>query len=328
MAEFNVLKMNFLSPLHIGQGVTESYGRSGRILHSDSLSGALAAVYSVQNPAEDVKLFMENYKISSAYPFIHEGLFFQKPMIKLPFSATGESPNLTKRIKSLEYFDKESFESILIGKELNLDRNHFAGNGKYYLSSGSSDFISSFSSEVVQRVAVPRGEGGDASPFYFERLSFSKECGLWFFYEVSSEYKNRFLESMILLGENGIGTDRTVGNGQFTISLETIDVKLPVSNKNRLLISLFCPTEPDTKNYHPDNSSYLLIKRGGFIAGSSDVTHRHLRKKSIYMFLEGSVFDSHIEGKIENLRPEWNDVNLHPVWRDGRAFSLPIIINT
>jgi CRISPR type III-A-associated RAMP protein Csm4 len=326
MAEYNVLKMNFLSPLHLGQGVTESYGRSGRILHSDSLSGALASVYSVQYPEEDVKLFMENYKISSAYPFIRESFFFPKPMVKLPFCTTEESLNLTKRIKSLEYFDQNSFETILAGNELILDMKHIAGNGKYYLASVSENFISPFSSEVVQRVSVPRGEGGDASPFHFERLSFNKDCGFWFFYEVTSEYRQQFFETMILLGENGIGTDRTVGNGQFTVSLKTIDVKLPSENQNRLLVSLFCPSEKDTQSYQAANSSYLLIKRGGFIAGSSDARHRHLRKKSIHMFLEGSVFNGNVEGKIENLRPEWKDVKLHPVWRDGRAFSLPITV--
>lgn len=328
MAKFNVLKMNFFSPLHIGQGVTESYGRSGRILHSDTLSGALASIYSDQYPCEDLKLFMESYKLSSAYPYVRDSLFFPKPMINLPFSAVSESLNLNKRIKSLEYFDQESFESILLGNELKLDKNQLAGNGKYFLFSPLHGFIPPFTSEVIQRVAVPRGEGGDASPFYFERLTFNQDCGFWFFYEVTSEFRQKFLECMFILGENGVGTDRTVGNGQFSISFDTIDIKLPVTDKYHLGMSLVWPTEMDIKNCQLANSSYLLKKRGGFIAGSSDVKYRHLRRKSVYMFLEGSVFNGALEGKIDDLRPEWNDEHLHSVWRDGRAFSLPIIVNT
>jgi len=31
-------------------------------------------------------------------------------------------------------------------------------------------------------------------------------------------------------------------------------------------------------------------------------------------------------GKIENVRPTWNDELLHNVYRDGRAFFLPVNI--
>lgn len=329
MTKFKVLKMHFSSPLHIGQGVTESYGRSGRILHSDSISGALAATFSSLYPDEDVKQFMESFQVSSAFPFSGEKLFFPKPMIKLLVSSENESLVMTKKLKKLEYFDQSSFETILQGKELNVSTaEQLAGDGRFFLAKPERSFQTPYSSTVVQRVAVPRGDGGDASPFYFERLTFEINCGFWCFFEVAEDYQNRFLKCLIHLGENGIGTDRTVGNGQFNVEIDSLDLALPESNGNNLSLSLFWPAETEINGLELDKSAYLLKKRGGFIAGSSHEQFRHLRRKSVYMFVEGSVFAGKIEGKIDNLRPDWNDSKLHPVWRDGRAFSLPIIVNS
>ena len=329
MTKFKVLKMHFTTPIHIGQGVTESYGRSGRILHSDSISGALAATFSAQYPGKDIKFFMESFQISSAFPFSGEKLFFPKPMIKLPVSSENESLIVTKKLKKLEYFDQSSFETIILGNELNVSSaEQLAGEGRFFLTKPDSSFQIPYSSVVIQRVAVPRSDGGDASPFYFERLTFEKGCGFWCFFEVAEDYRNMFLKCLIDLGENGIGTDRTVGNGQFEITIETIDLALPETEANNLVLSLYWPAESELNALELDKSAYLLKKRGGFIAGSSDEKFRHLRRKSVYMFVEGSVFVGTTEGMIGDLRPEWNDSKLHPVWRDGRAFSIPIIVNS
>lgn len=67
-------------------------------------------------------------------------------------------------------------------------------------------------------------------------------------------------------------------------------------------------------------SKYTLVQRGGFIAGTTINEFWHLRKKSIYMFTEASLFSSDLlSGKIENVRPDWNDKLLHPVYKDGRV---------
>ena len=51
---------------------------------------------------------------------------------------------------------------------------------------------------------------------------------------------------------------------------------------------------------------------------------RHLRKKSVYMFQEGSIFPiGSFEGKIVNVRPEWNDSL--PGVPCGRSFLIPKI---
>ncbi len=63
------------------------------------------------------------------------------------------------------------------------------------------------------------------------------------------------------------------------------------------------------------------------MAGSSVSEFQRLRKKSVYMFDEGSVFPTmcNLKGTIVDLTPIWNDPKMHKVYRSGKPFTLPII---
>ena len=77
-----------------------------------------------------------------------------------------------------------------------------------------------------------------------------------------------------------------------------------------------------------------MVKRGGWLANPQEDKHRSLRKKSIYMFAEGSVFnvsetDLKLQGKLVNLKPEGEVfTNPHPIWRDGRAIFVAMVEST
>ena len=169
--------------------------------------------------------------------------------------------------------------------------------------------------------------GGDALPFYFERRYFNTGCGLYFIYEVSKDLENRFKTLIQWLGNTGFGTDKSVGNGMFNVEFSEIEI-FESTNASRLMtLSLLCPKKEELNGEMLGKSNYALVQRGGFIAGTTVDEFRHLRKKSIYMFTEGSLFSSdHLSGKIENVRPVWNDKLLHPVYKDGRAFTIPVNI--
>ena len=84
------------------------------------------------------------------------------------------------------------------------------------------------------------------------------------------------------------------------------------------------------QNIALEQSSYQLIKRGGWVASPTNIDAVLHRKRSVYMFTEGSVFksDSPLIGKVTDLQPalweEHADMIPHPVWRDGRAIFLPL----
>jgi len=178
-------------------------------------------------------------------------------------------------------------------------------------------------------VVSSENEQETTRPFYFERIYFEKGCGLFFLAQFHNEgLKKQVLHALKILGENGIGTDRTVGNGLFHVECSS-DISGPfIFNLDpgisiKIPLGLYLPNEQEISQIDFQESSWNLIKRGGYMAGSEQDSTSHLRKKSIYMFLEGSVLKTEIQlkGELTDLKPEWN-APLHPVFRCG----MPIII--
>ncbi len=89
---------------------------------------------------------------------------------------------------------------------------------------------------------------------------------------------------------------------------------------------MYLPTREELKEIDLDNSSWQLIKRGGYMAASSSNDFRTLRKNNIYFFTEGSAFDTplNLKGKYADLKPQWNEGQMHPVWRDGQPIFIEV----
>ena len=186
------------------------------------------------------------------------------------------------------------------------------------------------------RVSIPRTfePGADATPYYTSRLHFHETAGLYFLIEFKDENQRSVInQALEILGENGLGTDRTSGNGAFTPEWGTIALDLPTTSTHRITLSLFCPSQAEVglfANESSKTSAYSLIKRGGWLAGAPDVYAQSLRKRAVYMLEEGAVLPGSepelYMGLLRNLRPEMGEEigwSPHPVWRDGRAFTLP-----
>ena len=323
MASFKVLKMHFTSPLHIGKGLGDHYDSGGDILHSDTISGALASAFCQMAGGTDPALFMNSYRVSSAFPFTGDQYFLPKPPVKLQLEFIGgNSYTQGKRLKKIEFIDSLIFADLADGKSVTIAESQFSSDGRFLFSPGKN--ILPYFDEVMQRVVVPR-TGGDATPFYFERRFFNKDCGLYFIYETDRVSEKNFISAISWLQHSGFGTDKTVGNGQFDAVFTEMEIPV-VKNPGKIMsLSLWCPKKEELSGKMLSLSSYSLIQRSGFLAGTTSDRFRHLRKRSIYMFTEGSLFATdQLAGKIENLRPVWNDENLHPVYRDGRAIYLPV----
>ncbi len=324
MASYQIVKLYFTSPLHIGKGLGDHYDSAGNLLHSDTISGAIASAYCHIYGDELLSDFMESYRVSSAFPFVPSDIFVPKPQIKfktLQFKG-GNTYVQNKRLKKVEFIDRVLFSKLAQGNVVEIEEGQLSENGKFLYS--GKDQIQPYRDEVMQRVVVPR-MGGDATPFYFERRFFDSGCGLYFFYKVNSEFEKSFASALHWLSQTGFGTDKSVGNGLFEVEFSTTEFPDIVKAKRTMILSLLCPQKEEINGEMLNESNYSLVQRGGFIAGTTIDSFRHLRKKSIYMFTEGSLFNSNtLVGKIENVRPTWNDDQLHPVYRDGRAFCLPV----
>ncbi len=328
--EHNIIKLNFRSPLHLSKGVPSDYSSSDTVLHSDTIASAIVSVYaSVGKSNEEINTFKDSFILSSAYPYFEEKYFFPKPMLTLPLviEDLNDDRRSAKVMKNIQFVEKSIFEKIIRGKkEIRILTKQLV-NGGCFLTNTIGEYPAFSKIEVVQRVKIDSNTG-ESTPYFLDRMYFNESSGLFFLFRMNDEtYKQDFLLALTVLETNGLGTDKSVGNGQFSFEETKIQIEEPSKTNGDLMLSLYCPIQEEIKEVKDDKiANYLLIKRGGYIAGSSDEVKIHYRKKSVYMITEGSVFQQKKGrvGKQVELTP--NGFTHHSVWRDGRCYKLSILV--
>ena len=327
MTQYSIVKLSNLSPLHIGTG-RENYDFSSADLQSDTLSSALAAVRVQRGKSEGLDLFLGSFSISSAFPYKKVGdqtlYFLPKAQGRLNVEVKGEEEHVyRKRLKKVAFVEQSLWQRLMAGERLVVDLSQLAG--QFLLPEGIK-VGATYMTQVSQRVTVSR-DGDDAVPFFFEWRYFDADCGLYCLLDADHACKAEVFDLFAQLGENGIGTDRSVGGGRFEVQESHLTLQTPNDANAQILLSTYIPTEDEAETLNLSASSYSMLIRGGFMAGSQEPHLKHLRKKSIFMFAPGSLFATTrtLHGKVVDLRPSFNDPSLHPVYRSGRPFSIPII---
>lgn len=330
MLPFDMVKLHFSGPLHLGSGKGEALDKPASVLLNDTLKGALFAK-AIQVQADLDVSFFHAFHLSAAIPFYKDKLFFPKPMARLPFTfkdVDGESRQ-SKLLKRITYVEQPLFEKVLAGEPTLLEPWQLS---KGFLWADNSELPQLWQHDVQQRVRIPADRSTeDPKPFYIDRLYFAEHSGLCVLVSWNDASFKPLVETAFqLLGEDGIGTDRNVGNGHFTAEWSEVPVgiKAPDNGTDRLLLGIWLPDTSRVTDFDfLDKSAYQLVTRGGYIAGASNEVVRHLRKRSVRMFDVGSVIHRQtIDGNIIDLAPETNMI-AHPVWRDGTTISLPIKID-
>lgn len=320
--QFHVIRLQFISPLHISKG-SEDYSDSHDFLHSDTLKSALFVCY-VQLFNDFSSNFFDLFSISSAFPYYQEIRFFPKPFLKLPLKIKQERSSNIKKLKKLQWLDKTLFEKCINNENTDISLNNFTTNAKFLsLQFDVQNNPKIYFREEQSRVKINYGQ--DSDPFYFERIYFEKDAGLYVLVECTTDFLHqKLMPAFYLLGQNGVGSYKTIGNGQFEPVLEKQEMTLRIPQKSEYLLnlSLYCPTRHDIEQINMMASYYELIKRGGYLANPQDVTKMDYRKKSLYMFQEGSVFHAQsLKGKLADLAPKNIE---HPVYREGRPIFIPV----
>ena len=326
--QYDCVKLCFYTPLHLSRG-REQYDQGATTLHSDTVMAALfsAACQLGAEPNEALSM-LEACRISSAFPFYREEYFFPKPMAKMIFNLNDVvEEKQGKPYKKIRYLGKHWFEKLLNGEpEAIQSKTHLANPA--FLTDKLTNENKVFKTEVVQRVAIAPDHSEDPKPFYTERLYFGEQSGLFILVEwLDTSARELFQRAFRLLGDLGIGTDRSVGNGFFTPSFESLVLRLPDKPTKQCNLGLYLPDRSELNSTLLEESAWNLVKRGGYLAGAAQIEHFTLRKKSVYMFEVGSVFPNvPLQGKRVDLKPDWQGLN-HPVWREGRPIFVPFFGN-
>ena len=327
----DLIKLTFKSPLISRTLGIDNYTKIEELVHSDSFFSAL--IFQAMQINEEVKNnptnFIQSCTISSCFPYFNDILFFPKP--------TNFKPNPIdstdfKKNKKVKYISKETLIQY-INQEKIINENYTnLQNGEMLVNKNELNFKENnvlFLDENTQHVNLVNQQKPE--PYYLSRLIFNKDSGLYFFVnwqkEEEQKYKPIFMQALQLLGDTGIGSYRTTGNGQFEINKfeeNYSDSNLIINNnftkRHCLNLSIFIPSYSEINLITNDEETqYQLIKRGGFIT-NSNLLEKPTRKKIIYGFKEGSIFsNNNLVGELVDLKP--TNFN-HPIWRNGKSIFI------
>ncbi len=315
---FHIYKLRFQTALHLSKGKLNSYESSDATLHSDTLKSALFVSMLHLYDETEANAFMDSVQVSSAFPFDKEHYWLPRP---LSFKFDHETPDNRKALKAVKFFTASDYVKILRGQQ------------PYDLDNPVQPDI--WERDVTQRVKI--NYESDSEPFYLEKL-YPKDnatSGLYFIFNITNGFDaNKLKAAMKLLGDNGLGLQRTLGNGQFTSEEEVLPIDLPDNPTAWVALSLYRPENKAEIETVLADSHYQFIKRGGWIASPEYEEHLSIRKQAVMLFTEGSVFGFNetgqphlIKGFKEEVQPhgteDFKPIN-HKIFRDGKAIFLPM----
>ena len=318
MRRFTVYRLHFEEPLHISSA-REDYSDSARFVHSDTFYAALTQTWHLLHPDTP---WEPDFRISSLFPFLKtkDKIHYYFPKPKWPVIVENDRDVDIKKMKKIRWLEKDAFEALLKGENIFLREwppspltpSHSA----FFPFAGETGQMAIYKSSLLTRVQVPRDLSKDSEPFPFEKIYFTKQAGLFFLLEGDTEDLEQLLD---LMSKTGLGTDRTYGYGFFKYEKDEISLDIPADGEYQTNLSLFLP---QTGTFDFGRVKYYgLLKRGGHI---SSFPYYSLRKKNVYMFEEGSVFNGNLntEGNTVDLRP--GNLVDHPVYRNGHAIFIPM----
>lgn len=321
------IKLRFSGPVHIGAG-RDDPDSTLHTYHSDALKSALYAVGIGHYPEwQDAANFFNRFRISSCFPYAGNELFVPRPFHSFSMQFAQEDEDRSaKKAKKIRYVGLGVLTGWAADTEqaVQVHPDQLSADGAF-LFAGKRTAKSVFRVAAQQRVSVLP----ETTPFVVERLHFEDHCGLYFLLDCEdSRLREQLFAMLRLLGDRGIGTDRTVGNGYFDFDPEHDAQRVFLPSKTayslQIPLGLYLPTEAEVEALDLDHSAWQLAKRGGYIAGSEDA-YLGLRKSNVYFFAEGSGFKASVQlsGKYVDLNPDARLVS-HPVWRDGQPIILTI----
>jgi len=346
---------------HLGErgiGLEET----AEIIHSDTLFSAFCHAFLLLYGEGELTLLLQRFRegdppflITSAFPYLefkdlYDLFFFPCPRLWRDEGSKKEKRSVGDRkfAKKAIYVSKKVFTRLISGEEVEPPKGGEKEllSGKCWLSEEECEnlkrelnevrFLNEFSffkEEEVPRVTLDRVQGR-ANIFYFSRIRFhqspSRSAGYFFLIRYLDEkVRGKFQSALRLLGDMGIGGDRSGGNGQFTPSFEEDNLPSPSSPSHFVTLSLYYPKREEIKEgLIGDEASYELILRDGWIY--SPRLKKGLRRKGVRMFTEGSVLvdiGRDEMGVLVDVSPEVGDNALsHPVYRYGFAFKIGVEI--
>lgn len=350
MSIWQLIKLDFgRNTAHFGElgiGMEETSER----VYSDTLFSAWMSSYARLFGADDVKQLLDQFPCEEnkkTPPFVLSSTFIYskneaeyiyylpKPLAFPKGYPVGEDLKFTKTYKKLKYLPLKIWRKwyqtggFTNSDELELIEHTLKGQDKSgcLYKAGTFSYGETYKTHRVPKVAIDRITHATNiyhTGFVQYQWESPKQSGLYFlirFPEENPELQQKLKASLRLLGEEGIGGERSSGAGRFEVEWcelpdlwKQIDFNLS-EKKHHSLISLFWE-----QPLLCTPISYSIIERGGWVSSGG----QQIRRKKVRMLGEGSVFSEIPKGQLADVTPD--KFNTHKVYRSGISLSLPIII--
>ncbi len=188
-----------------------------------------------------------------------------------------------------------------------------------------------WASRPVERVTVDRLTS-TSSVYRTGRTTYAPGCGLWFGllwpHGVDEALRARLEMLLDLLGDQGLGGERTVGYGHFTWEAADFPLDLPPARPDApaLTLARYLPRRDELPTaLQGTDVAYRLVSVAGWLRAPGRPARR---RRQVRLLAAGSVFHTvgpSPWGRLADVRPlDWKD---HPIWRYGYACPVGLSPN-
>ena len=325
-------RLSFSSPVHFGlEGIGQE--RIDHRVRSDTLWGAIIQQWMLLYNDDPEGLCLDTpYTVSSCFPLINGVPFYPLPFGTLDRlvreAGQAEKPEISvKDLKKICFAAEPLFRKIIQGATLRFEQ---LGLGTVFPFEENRQETMRESKPVYNIMQRPRlrtdqlsGGGTEGAFFYCSDQFFNQDNGLFFLATFrDDETKKRFEAALRLLGDTGLGADRSIGRGLFAFETKECEASYNPASESYLLLSLYHPNREEVIQgiLEAPGTAYSLTRRSGH-AASPAVSQ--FRRYDLWMLEEGSIFRAKPDGDVVRVL-ERSELVPHNVYRCGRAFSIPI----
>ena len=323
MAKHVTYYLNFRSPLHLGRrgvGLEETEIS----IPADTLFSAICQTWRTFYGETHLTNFLAQYEtgepflLTSTFPFVGDTRFFPKPLIDLNVDAADD----LKKLKRVRFVSEKRFRQIVNDESIRFDSDDLINDGQLWIHDDDKCPRTVWQTDKRPRVTLDR-QSSTSEIWHLKAVKFEENCGLWFDAKFEAEEIQTQIETILrVLGDTGIGGERSAGYGTFDLHSESAESESDSESDRFITLSPICPRDADQLNMliQGDNVGYALEERSGWIVS---VEGSGLRRQQVWMFADGSVLNGNGAqvGHLVDLKPE---ACPHPVWRYAYAWPIKI----